>query len=264
LDTLALGGLQVSKERRYLPCEDGGLGLFDLKTFLQAQKCSWVKRAEQKTIDNWRFDLKSKSPNWDLSLIRRTDISQNENPILYNIVDAFCSMSEALTKKDENYKKSQIFLNPTFVRSKDDNNLLDIPFFTRQIYDRNRIRIRQLTFEDCFTDGKFKNLNEFDETGLLLSNLVWLRLRNAITYAKKEMEKRIDIKKESKSVHAFIRSFKKGSKKFRTVLTHNQNRNQDRTNLRTVNTFCVLTDTQVPEPDHLGKILGLVASFKTK
>jgi len=257
LDTFALGGLQVSQERRYLPCEDGGLGLFDLKTFLQAQKCSWVKRAEQKTIDNWRFDLKSKSPNWDLSLIRRTDISQNENPILYNIVDAFCSMSEALTKKDENYKKSQIFLNPTFVRSKDDNNLLDIPFFTRQIYDRNRIRIRQLTFEDCFTDGRFKNLNEFEETGLLLSNLVWLRLRNAITYAKKEMEKRIDIKKESKSVHAFIRSFKKGSKKFRTVLTHNQNRNQDRTNLRTVNTFCVLTDTQVPEPDHLGKILGL-------
>ncbi len=112
LDTFALGGLQVSKERRYLPSEDGGLGLFDLKTFLQAQKCSWVKRAEQKTIDNWRFDLKSKSSNWDLSLLRRTDISQNENPILYNIVDAFCTMSEAFTKKDENYKKVKYFSTP--------------------------------------------------------------------------------------------------------------------------------------------------------
>jgi len=76
-------------------------------------------------------------------------------------------------------------------------------------------------------------------------------------YAKKEMEKRTEVKKESKSMQIFIRSFKKGSKKFRTVLTHNPNRHQYRTNLRTVNTFCVLTDTQVPDPDHLGKILGL-------
>jgi hypothetical protein len=76
-------------------------------------------------------------------------------------------------------------------------------------------------------------------------------------YAKKEMEKRTDVKKESKSTHNFLRSFKKGSKKFRTALTHNPNRNQDRPNLRTVNTFCVLTDTQVPDPEHLGKILGL-------
>jgi hypothetical protein len=76
-------------------------------------------------------------------------------------------------------------------------------------------------------------------------------------YAKKEMEKRTDVKKESKSTHNFLRSFKKGSKKFRTVLTHNPNRNRDRPNLRTVNTFCVLTDTQVPDPEHLGKILGL-------
>jgi hypothetical protein len=257
LDTFALGGLQVSKERRYLPCEDGGLGLFDLKTFLHAQKCSWVKRAEHKTIDNWRFDLKSKSPNWDLSLIRRTEISQNENPILYNIVDSFCTMNEALTKKDENYKKSQIFLNPSFVRSKDDNNMLDIPFFTRQIFEGNYLRIRQLTFEDCFTDGKFKSLNQFGIIGLNLSNLVWLRLRNAITYAKKEMEKQTIAKKESKSTRTFMYSFKKGSKKFRTVLTFNPNRNLDRPNLRTVNTFCVLTDTQVPDSEFLGKVLGL-------
>jgi hypothetical protein len=142
-------------------------------------------------------------------------------------------MNEALTKKDENYKKSQIFLNPSFIRSKDDNNMLDIPFFTRQIFERNKLRIRQLTFEDCFTDGKFKSLNQFRLIGLNLSNLVWLRLRNAITYAKKEMEKRMNVKKESKSTRTFLHSFKKGSKKFRTVLTFNLNKNLDRPNLRT-------------------------------
>jgi hypothetical protein len=110
--------------------------------------------------------------------------------------------------------KNQIFLNTSFVRSKDDNIMLDIPFFTRQVYEGNRLRIRQLTFEDCFTDGKFKSLNQVRDIGLNLSNLVWLRLRNAIMYAKKEMEKRTNVKKESKSTHTFCAVLKRGRKNF--------------------------------------------------
>ncbi len=60
LDNFAISGHPVSKDRRYLKPADGGLGLFKLKSFLIAQKCAWIKRSEQKTIDNWRFDLK----NW--------------------------------------------------------------------------------------------------------------------------------------------------------------------------------------------------------
>jgi hypothetical protein len=71
------------------------------------------------------------------------------------------------------------------------------------------------------------------------------------------MEKQTNAKKESKSTRTFMYSFKKGSKKFPTVLTFNPNKNLDRPNLRTVNTFCVLTDTQVPDSEFLGKILGL-------
>ena len=36
--------LQVSAERLYLDPEHGGLGIFDLKEFFQAQHCSWIKR----------------------------------------------------------------------------------------------------------------------------------------------------------------------------------------------------------------------------
>ncbi len=52
LDTFALQGQQVSRDRRYLDPENGGLGLFELKSFLDAQKCSWIKRTVHKTIDN--------------------------------------------------------------------------------------------------------------------------------------------------------------------------------------------------------------------
>jgi hypothetical protein len=38
LDNFAISGNQVSKDRRYLKPADGGLGLFELKSFLTAQK----------------------------------------------------------------------------------------------------------------------------------------------------------------------------------------------------------------------------------
>jgi hypothetical protein len=48
LDNCAISGHQVSKDRRYLKPADGGLGLFELKSFLTAQKCAWIKRSEKK------------------------------------------------------------------------------------------------------------------------------------------------------------------------------------------------------------------------
>ncbi len=53
LDDFALDGLRISKDRYYLPPDQGGLGLIHIGTFLVAQKCSWVKRVHNNTIDNW-------------------------------------------------------------------------------------------------------------------------------------------------------------------------------------------------------------------
>jgi hypothetical protein len=56
IDNFVPKNLNISAERRYLPPELGGLGIFHLETFLSAQKCSWVHRASKLAIDNWRFD----------------------------------------------------------------------------------------------------------------------------------------------------------------------------------------------------------------
>ncbi len=241
LDAFALNGINCAKERRYLSPENGGLGLFDLKIFLDAQRCSWLKRADKLTIDNWRFDLKCKAPNGDFCLLRKIDISANENPILANIVDSFCNFSAAFAKKDSNYLKSPIFMNPVFVRSKDDSGLLDIPFFTRQVYDDCKLEIRSLTFKNCFLDGNFKIIDQFRTDGIRLTNVIWTRLRNAVTFAKKTLSKRENITKDCIELKKFIRSFKKGSKKFRAVLTHNPSLKENRAGFRTVGTFSNLT-----------------------
>jgi hypothetical protein len=43
MDRFVTKNLNISKDRRYLPVDKGGLGLFDLKKFLDAQRCSWIQ-----------------------------------------------------------------------------------------------------------------------------------------------------------------------------------------------------------------------------
>jgi hypothetical protein len=47
----------MSAAQRYLKPDQGGLGIFNLVDFLNAQKCSWIKRVLNNQIDNWRLSL---------------------------------------------------------------------------------------------------------------------------------------------------------------------------------------------------------------
>jgi hypothetical protein len=97
-------------DRRYLPPANGGLGIFNLKIFLDAQRCSWIKRAVTKNIDNWRYDLKCLSPAGDITLIRKIDVDSFANPILTNIVRSYQTFLPAFTLMEKNYKKGKFSL----------------------------------------------------------------------------------------------------------------------------------------------------------
>ncbi len=44
IDNFVLKGQPMTAARRYLKPEQGGLGIFNIADFLNAQKCSWIKR----------------------------------------------------------------------------------------------------------------------------------------------------------------------------------------------------------------------------
>jgi hypothetical protein len=256
LDSFALHGIQVARDRRYLAPKNGGLGLFDLKPFLTALKCSWIKRAFSKNIDNWRYDLKKLAPDGNIPLIHTFDVNKAEHPILYNFTSAFVEFRNALCRKDSNYRKNPIFMNPNFKRSGRDGGQIDIPFFSQQIYDNCTAQIRKLTYDDCFRNGAFKTIPEFAEMGIVLNGTVWMRLRGAMSHAKATFSEQIR-KPESTNAADFLVSFKKGSKKFREVICHCPNAENERADLRIVVTYGELTDTPVPDPESLGTILSL-------
>jgi hypothetical protein len=54
------GNLRLSDDKISKRTNLGGLGLFEVKSFLDAQKCGWVLRAKKIPLDNWKIDLTSR------------------------------------------------------------------------------------------------------------------------------------------------------------------------------------------------------------
>jgi hypothetical protein len=57
IDDFCIGPLKVAKNRRYEPPSAGGLGLINLRDFVSALQCTWVKRVHSHGVDTWRYDM---------------------------------------------------------------------------------------------------------------------------------------------------------------------------------------------------------------
>jgi hypothetical protein len=166
----------------------GGLGFFKLDEFLAAQRCMWIFRAKKFCIDNWRYDLHKAAPGTDPLLLKKCDLSKDDNPILYGIVADYENFYNCYSNFGFNYKKALIFQNTNFVQTDNRARLLYAQFFGENFYRENKLKIRKLRFSDCFSGDSSKELAVWQEEGLPLSLTTWLRLRNAILFAKHKFE----------------------------------------------------------------------------
>ena len=243
--------LPVAADRLYLPPELGGLSIFKLETFLQAQHCSWVARAAKLPIVNWRFDLRAAAPNGNVLLIRPCDINHSIHPILHNFTGSYEKFYGEFSKVNGNYKEAYIFSNPAFTRGPDTDLLLDHNVFA------NSNNVCALKFSDCFIGNRVKSTIEFQEDGIQLPAATWLRLQSALLCAGNRLRKNDDTNNLCENVSTFIQKIQRGSKKFRTVLELSTKLSADPLNLRTVTNFSNLTNTLVPNLPALKKCLGL-------
>ena len=245
--------LPVSAERLYLKPEDGGLGIFNLKEFFCAQHCSWIRRAELLTIDNWRYDLAHAAPLNNIFLIRKRDVDPLLNPILYNLVSSYCDFYSAFSAVKGNYKTAYIFDNDSFRLN---NEKIDLDFFGINFYNAHKPIIRSLTFSQCFMGPRMKTPGDFAADGLPLSPAVWMRLQAAILQSRNRLRKFDDSDNLSVSIGNFCRKIKKGSKLFRTVFYDSDFSRPSVENLRTVAYFSELISVPLPSNQSLKKALG--------
>jgi hypothetical protein len=144
-----------------------------------------VKACLSNCNDNWRLTMCIASPKGKIEYIRSCDFDPRENITLYEIAASFELFVSCFSLTDNNYRKNPIFLNGAFQRSGNDPRTLSSDFFGKQIYETNFDIIRMLTYDDCFSNGTFKSINEFLEIGFRMPVSLWIRLRSALIFSKK-------------------------------------------------------------------------------
>ncbi len=256
MDSFVLKGQSISKDRRYLLPEQGGAGLFQLREFLIAQKCSWVKRAMTHQNDNWRLSLLASVPGGDLANLRALDVPREKSIILHEIAWSYEYFFGCYSLLYNNYRKNSIFQNIAFCRSGVGNRLLDVKFFGKNFYFEHEDIIRSITFDDCFDCGNFKSINEFRLMGLPLSVSLWMRLQSALLYSKKNNCYGTDNASEGKRISDFLKRVKRGSKLFRTVIDKARYLGDCPSKLAIVSTFSTITSTCIPNPECLNFVLS--------
>jgi exonuclease III len=244
--------LRISSERMYMAPYLGGIGMFDLSVFLEAQRVSWIIRAKNFPIDNWRYDLHFLSPAHNILLIRRCDVDRKNFPVLYEIVSAFCKYREEFEKK--NLDDAHIFENSNF-RLTSTGSVLTKNFFSREAYERNELAIRRLTLKECFNGNVFKNCEQFNNSGVPLSVANWLVLAGSVrNWSALKHNKNFD---QTFNLNRFISGIKKGSRKIRELYTEVRNIDVNPRELNVVMTYCRLIDCPVPSAESVGNCLKI-------
>jgi hypothetical protein len=241
-DTFVKKNCNISKSCLYMSPENGGIGFFNLSSFLDSQRCTWLFRAKKKCIDNWRYDIVSNSPSDDPLLIRSSDIDAAVNPIIHQICTAYDKFYESFCKVDNNFKEAYIFENG-FFRDTATDGTLGRDFFGHVFYNRHKNTLRCLRFSECFNDLGYKTMQDFSQMGLPFNIATWMRLRNSLLNARHGIP--VTNRKTCITVHDLVIRWRKGGKKIRSYIERQE------VDIRTTRAF----ETQVrllgtdPDPD---------------
>jgi exonuclease III len=216
------GNMRLAKERTFLPVKMGGLGLFKVKKFLDAQACSWIRRS--RVVDqDWKARLLS-AGSGNIYRPNVTEIQGNNNPVSNNIIRAYMEFIKSYTETDNNYRAAYILNNLALtigLRSKNCLTMRDL----EPVIDANGVIpefITNLKVSDLFEGNRKITKPAFNRKyNVNISEDVWQKLdkiRNACIARFGS-----DEYKPINSLENFFARWKKGSKPIRNILCRVKN-----------------------------------------
>jgi hypothetical protein len=184
------GNLNIAKKRLFLSVEDGGLGLFPIRDFLDTQKCAWIKRCNDFSepwtliiyISNFGCLFNSKSKN----------INKTEFPICYSICSSFERVTNAFTVSMENYNKSYIFECAKFTMDLESKETFNRGYFSEDQLMQCMSKLYSLRYCDLFDgDGNFLTIAQIELLlGTEITPLQVFQLRNVCSVTKLRYSKK--------------------------------------------------------------------------
>ena len=152
MENFVTQGLNIAKKRLYSKPENGGIGLFDLKTFIIALQATWTKRAFQSCNDNWKFDLICAYENCPYKV---GTFNENLGTTLNNIAKSFRTFAEDFAKVESNFLHTPILNSTLFGYGHRGNNMFDDRFF-ETLGDQNNLG--GITWKNLTINSEFKSL----------------------------------------------------------------------------------------------------------
>jgi hypothetical protein len=135
INTFVSGRLNIAKTRITKQILNGGLGLFELKSFLDAQRIAWIKRAK-KLDDWWKICLYSKCYG-TVTNISAKNCSLINEPCQFAIISSYEKFLVNYTKTGHNYKNVFLFENGALTLELWDNRVLDRSIFMAQFFNEH-------------------------------------------------------------------------------------------------------------------------------
>ncbi len=213
------GKLNIAKKRLYLCPKDGGLGLFDIPTFLHAQRCAWIKRCLS-LDEQWKVQLYINNYGNVLNC-KSCNTSQNTNPILYAISTSYETMYDKFVCTNENFRSALIVDNKKMTRDLESNLYLTKNFFGQAFFSLYASKLYSLKYSDFYTenDAMIPAATIVESTGIPLTVLMIQTLWGVCTVAKTKYSKKELEQRGSVDVRTFIMRSKRGSRRFRLIMS---------------------------------------------
>ena len=219
IETFIIGNLKLAKKRLYAKPEDGGLGLFQMNEFLEAQQCQWIKRA--KNMDEiWKQKLYVKCKG-DISNAKSKFFDQTTEPTLYNIVKCYEKFSINFTKYKENFWLANLFENKALPINFRLQNCLTEEELGFDTFLNFGTLIRKLTIEQLYLPTRSRMMSRaqvMEHLGIQFTPEDFEKIKKICNNAKLKYTKNKIDEKKSISVNGFLALKTKGSKIFRKIL----------------------------------------------
>jgi hypothetical protein len=212
IDSFCLKNLSFAKDRLYIPPNEGGLGLINIKSLLLSQQSIWFKRAFRSSRDNWRFDMWVAGSGNCLCPDPVT-LLNNGKIISAGIASSFLEFLKKYYSVSSNFLDSFVLNNPLITIENNFPWTWDEKFWSHG--SSNIFKIAHLRVRHFLLNGKLKQLHQLNEEFTInLSPATYLRLISVFWH----IGNRIDLKNKCTPIDNFLTSFKKGSKKCRAIL----------------------------------------------
>jgi hypothetical protein len=261
IDGFVTQNMVIAADRLYLRPNEGGLGLVKISSYIAALQCSWIKRCTVTINDPWRWNL-AHACNFNLDLIRASDINGILFPVLLNVANSMNLLQTSFWNMHENYLMAPITDNSFFLRAKPERRArnaghLDKNFFGRQFYEENKEALRGLRLNSLIRNGHVISFELLvRSTGINFTAAHYLNLQTACNFAIQKYGGKPGSNGSTVPLRWLFDNVKKGSRKFRVKIEWLNRKKGGLEDLRVVKTFCELIGGPILQKESLSLLYG--------